>query len=168
MASIFGHFVAGYTVSKLWNQNHIKVTLLAMGSAFLPDIDVVSFALGIPYEHMLGHRGFTHSIFFAIIWAYIVSLFFNKQRKLIFGVILCATISHSVLDAMTNGGLGVAFFAPFTSKRFFFSWRLIQVSPIGISQFFSHWGWQVIKSELIYIFVPSMLLLGLKKMTNRK
>jgi len=33
--------------------------------SMLPDIDVISFAFGIRYEDMLGHRGFTHSIFFA-------------------------------------------------------------------------------------------------------
>jgi inner membrane protein len=26
----------------------------------MPDFDVIAFAFGIPYEHMLGHRGFTH------------------------------------------------------------------------------------------------------------
>ncbi len=35
--------------------------------AVLPDIDVVAFRLGIPYEHSLGHRGFTHSLAFAVL-----------------------------------------------------------------------------------------------------
>jgi hypothetical protein len=30
------------------------------------------------------------------------------------------TASHGMLDAMTDGGLGVAFFAPFDNARYFF------------------------------------------------
>jgi inner membrane protein len=40
-----------------------------------------------------------------------------------FGIALCiavATASHGILDAFTNGGLGVAFFAPFDKTRYFF------------------------------------------------
>nr|HRC76832.1 rhodanese-like domain-containing protein [Kouleothrix sp.] len=32
---------------------------------------------------------------------------------------------HGVLDAMTDGGLGVAFFAPFSATRYFFPFRPI-------------------------------------------
>ena len=163
MASIFGHFVAGFSIAKLWNEHSLWIILLAMISAFLPDIDVISFALGIPYEHMLGHRGFTHSIVFALLWGGLVSLFFKKKRRLIFAIILFSTLSHSILDAMTNGGLGVAFFAPFSGHRYFFSWRPIQVSPIGIAKFFSKWGWLVIKSEIIYIIFPFFSVLAVHK-----
>src|SRR6267378_8050335 len=40
-----------------------------------------------------------------------------------------ATASHGLLDAMTNGGLGVAFFAPFCDTRYFLPWQPIVVSP---------------------------------------
>lgn len=69
---------------------------------------------------------------------------------------LC-TASHSVLDAMTSGGLGVAFFSPFNDARYFFPWRPIKVSPIGVENFFSEWGKKVILSELIWIGIPSLL-----------
>ena len=45
---------------------------------------------------------------------------------------------------------GVAFFAPFNNTRFFFPWRPIEVSPIGLS-FFSTRGMAVLLSELIWI-----------------
>jgi hypothetical protein len=48
---------------------------------------------------------------------------------------------------MTDGGLGVAFFAPFHNERYFFPWRPIAVSPIGMG-FFSERGLEVIISEL--------------------
>jgi inner membrane protein len=69
---------------------------------------------------------------------------------------------------MTDGGLGIAFFAPFDSTRYFFPWRPLTVSPIGISQFFSPWGMSVLVSELIWIGVPVALWLLVLKFLERK
>lgn len=161
MASIFGHALVGVTLSKVLDKNQIKLLLvLAMISAILPDIDVLAFKFGYAYEHWLGHRGFTHSIFFAVIWGLLLSFVFGKQKKMMFFMVLfLATISHAVLDAMTTGGLGVGFFIPFENTRYFFSCRPIQVSPIGIFKFFSEWGVRVILSELLWIGVPCGMVL---------
>ncbi len=53
----------------------------------------------------------------------------NCQKVWLF--LFVATISHGILDALTDGGLGVAFFAPFVNTRYFFPWTPIKVSPIG-------------------------------------
>ena len=66
--------------------------------------------------------------------------------------------SHGILDAFTNGGLGIALLSPFESTRYFFPWTPIMVSPIGIKGFLSRWGLLVIKSEPLYIWLPSLLL----------
>ncbi|MFT6112793.1 MAG: inner membrane protein [Bacteroidia bacterium] len=58
---------------------------------------------------------------------------------------------------MTTGGLGVAFFSPFENSRYFLPWSPIQVSPIGLKQFFSEWGLEVIKSEIIWIGIPLLI-----------
>lgn len=39
--------------------------------------------------------------------------------------------THSLLDALTDGGLGVALLWPFSNERFFAPWRPIPVAPIG-------------------------------------
>ena len=52
---------------------------------------------------------------------------------------LCAA-SHGVLDAMTNGGLGVAFSPLFDTTRYFFPVRPVLVSLIEIGEFFSEYG----------------------------
>jgi inner membrane protein len=57
----------------------------------------------------------------------------------------------------TNGGRGVALFAPFSAERFFFPWRPIEVSPIGLD-FFSERGFGVISSEIIWIWIPSAII----------
>ena len=64
------------------------------------------------------------------------------------------TASHGVLDALTDGGLGIAFFAPFDNSRYFFPWTPIKVSPIGISEFFTAYGMKVLVSELVWVGIP--------------
>jgi inner membrane protein len=77
-----------------------------------------------------------------------------------------ATVSHGLLDAITDGGRGVAFFAPFSSARYFFPFRPIRV-----------W-WQtdgslleralvVLASELRWVWIPSCGLAALGLLARR-
>ena len=161
MASIFGHGLVAYTTSKLVDSKSSKLLLiLAISSAVLPDLDVLAFKFGIDYLHPFGHRGFTHSILFALIWSLLLSVLFGKARKLTFLIaIFLSTLSHGVFDAMTTGGKGVGFLIPFDNSRFFFPFRPIKVSPIGINEFFSEWGINVLLSELKYIGIPCFIVL---------
>lgn len=161
MASIFGHGVVGFTLSKLMDKQNLKwLVWAAIFSAILPDFDVIAFNFGIPYEHPLGHRGFSHSILFALIWTLILMFCFGRKHKAIwFSVIFLSIFSHGLLDAMTTGGLGVGFFIPFDNHRYFFPFHPIKVSPIGVQRFFSEWGLQVIYSEFKYIFMPCFFIL---------
>lgn len=169
MASIFGHAVVGFTITKLFDKQDKKLLLLAIVSSFLPDIDVLAFNFGIPYAHPLGHRGFTHSIIFAILWAVLLTSIFRKGSALKwFLVIFLSTISHGLLDAMTSGGRGVGFFIPFNNERIFFPFREIVVSPLGMDRFFSKWGLQVILSELKYIVVPCTIVLLVRFLFQKK
>lgn len=172
MPSIFAHgLFAGAFASAFSTKSLRKNVILAAFCAILPDADVVAFNFGIPYESMLGHRGFTHSLFFALLSGFVITLLFypdlkKYSRQWWFTVLLffICTASHGLFDAMTTGGLGVAFFAPFDAERYFFPFRPIQVSPIGIQEFFTAWGWRVIKSELIWIGIPSLLIWGIGRM----
>ena len=161
MASVFGHGIVAFTISRVLDRKQSTLlVILAIISAIVPDLDVISFNFGIPYEHPLGHRGFSHSILFALLWATLIMLIFGKQsKKLWFFVIFLSIVSHGILDAMTSGGRGVGFLIPFYNHRFFFPFREIKVSPISIDNFFSEWGFQVILSELKYIFLPSVIVL---------
>lgn len=68
---------------------------------------------------------------------------------------MCAC-SHGLLDALTNGGLGVGLLLPFDDTRYFFpaEYRVIAVSPIGVREFFTEWGLRVIVSELKFVVLP--------------
>lgn len=175
MASVFGHTLAAYTISRLSSDNiyNKKVVLLGIVSSILPDVDVLAFNYGIDYESMLGHRGLTHSIFFALVWAFVLILLFHRKnvlssKRYLFVFYALCVFSHAVLDALTTGGAGVAFFAPFHGARYFLPWRVIEVSPIGADNFFSDWGVAVLWSELKYIGIPCVLLITLSVFNKSK
>jgi len=171
MASLFGHALTAIAIGNgfISKKKQLKFWLLGIFCAVFPDADVISFKLGIPYASFWGHRGFTHSVFFALLLGFIVTFLFYRNKKWgwYFTFFFLATLSHSLLDALTNGGLGVAFFSPFENSRYFFPWRPIQVSPIGVENFFSQRGLRVIKSELFYIAIPSFIFIGIAKIIKK-
>jgi inner membrane protein len=69
---------------------------------------------------------------------------------------------------MTDGGQGIAFFAPFDTTRYFFPWRPVRVSPISIGAFFSTWGLHIFSTELVFIWLPTMLLCAAVHLYRRK
>ncbi len=176
MASIFGHALTAIALGSSFSKviQNKKFWILGILCAMLPDTDVIGFSFGIKYESFWGHRGFSHSILFAVFIGLITTLlfykayFFTKKGVLYILFFTLCTVSHAILDALTNGGLGVALFSPFDNTRYFFSWRPIQVSPIGASKFFSKWGLRVIYSELIWIGIPAILYIALNLFNRRK
>lgn len=143
---------------------HQNAWVIGALSSVVPDLDVIGFRFGVHYGDFWGHRGFTHSILFAALLASVVVLLAFWQRLpdpgrfALWTYFFLATASHGLLDAMTDGGLGVAFFSPFNNNRYFLPWRPIHVSPIGVSRFFSHRGLAVVQSELLWIWLPATLL----------
>ncbi len=136
----------------------------------VPDADALGYFAGVPYESLFGHRGFTHSICFAALWAALVTwLFFKREERWpwIALTLFIATVSHPLFDMLTNGGLGVALLSPFSNERFFFPWRPIRVSPISISGFFTRHGLAVFSSEVLWVWVPSLLLVVCAKFMRR-
>jgi len=129
----------------------------------LPDVDAVGFLFGVPYRSLLGHRGLTHSIAFAALVGIVAGAFaLRKMRsgpgtRWLVVYFTLVTLSHPLLDMMTNGGLGVALFTPFSPARYFLPWRPIEVSPIGIA-FFSEEGMRVLASEIVWVWLPALSL----------
>jgi inner membrane protein len=160
MATIFGHGLLGYTMGKV-GMKKPQVALLTLGILFtmLPDLDVLGFFNGVSYDSPWGHRGFTHSMAFALLSAAIGSIFFKSQKKSAFLFLFLCMASHGLLDGLTDGGRGVAYFWPFSDARHFLPWRPILVSPLGLKGFFSQWGYRVIMSEVLYIGLPCIIVL---------
>lgn len=167
MASAFSHAFAAVALGKVYTGQKMpwRFWSLAVASAVLPDADVIGLFLGIPNGSMFGHRGITHSLPFALAWAFVVVccefksvIRFSCRWWGLTAFFFIVTASHGVLDALTNGGHGVAFFAPFDSTRYFFPWHGIEVSPISIKQFFVQRGGPVLRSEAKYIWLPGSLI----------
>lgn len=86
---------------------------------------------------------------------------FSKRWLFYFSFFFLLSASHGVLDAFTDGGLGIALLAPFDNTRYFFPWTPIIVSPLGLRGLLSHWGMLVMKSELLWIWLPCFLIAGI-------
>src|SRR6266571_428778 len=146
MASLFTHAFVGAALGQAGSKDARKdwrFWCAAIACSMVPDVDSIGFHMGVPYGALWGHRGMTHSLLFAAVVAAGIAVMFRnrdwnywKTALLLFVI----TASHGVLDAMTNGGLGVAFFSPFDLHRYFFPVRPVLVSPIGVSEFFSAYG----------------------------
>lgn len=174
MCTVFTHPAVPIALSVLLPQQAASSSLLIAGAlcSIVPDFDVIGFEFGIEYGDLFGHRGFTHSIFFAALLAgFITSVFFRNSygsHGAIFLFLFLSTLSHPVLDALTNGGLGVALFAPFSNERYFFPhFTPIEVSPIGVAAFFSPTGLKVILSELRWVWLPAAVFFGLAHLIKR-
>ena len=169
MASLFTHAFVGTALGKAgtsdWRKNW-RFWCLIVVCSILPDIDSIGFRLGIPYSSFWGHRGITHSLAFAAILAIGLATGFSRTLRpsMMLAVLLFfATATHGFLDAMTNGGLGVAFFSPFDLQRYFLPWRPIHVSPIGVGRFFSARGLRILWSEIVWVWFPVLAIWVLAK-----
>lgn len=173
---MFGHMVLGSTLGKLLlpDNRHWRWWLLAAACAFLPDADVIGFKFHVPYGGLWGHRGLTHSLLAAAVVASGIVAVVGWQRLVatppllrLWTLLLLATASHGVLDAMTTGGLGVAFFSPVDAERYFFGFRPIQVSPIGMKKFVGEWAARVLRSEVQWVLLPCVVVLLFQRLVGR-
>jgi inner membrane protein len=166
MASVFSHAVAALGIGACFYRPGTPKRVWIVGAAcsVIPDLDVIGFRFGIRYDDFWGHRGFTHSLLFAALIASTVMLIGFRRvlpglGRFSMGIyFFLATGSHGFLDAMTDGGLGVSFFAPFDNNRYFLPWTPIRVSPIGVGRFFADGGFAALQSELVWVWLPSALL----------
>ena len=168
MASLPSHAVFALALgSWLAPEPERRRTLLAGAMlAMLPDSDALGHWLGVARSSLLAHRGITHSLSMALGVGLGVGYLLSRQRTetgvrlRMLAYCVVAMLSHGLLDACTDGGRGVAFFAPWSGARYFFPFRPITVSPIGIQGVFGERGLRILLSEARWIGVPSALLIG--------
>src|SRR5262249_9500359 len=140
MASAFSHAVAALGIGACFYHPSIPKSVWVVGAvcSVIPDLDVVGFRFGIHYGDFWGHRGFTHSLLSAALLGSAVFVIGFRGgvaglgQLSLWSYVFLATASHGLLDAMTDGGLGVAFFSPFDNRRYFLPWTPVEVSPIGV------------------------------------
>ena len=163
MPSAFTHPSIPLAIAGAYGRLYVPGRLLLAGviASVLPDIDSVGLHLGIPYGALFGHRGFSHSLAFALLLALAAAIGHRRlhsSASAAFAVVFLSAASHGFLDAFTDGGLGIAFFSPVSNHRYFFPWRPLAVSPLGVHRFFSEWGLRVIRSEALWVWLPSSIV----------
>ena len=179
MASAFSHAFVALALGKIASHRAMTWPVLLTGAvcSMVPDLDVIGFSCGIRYGDLWGHRGMTHSIFFAgLLSAILVGLGYRHESpatKARIGIYLfLCTASHGVLDALTDGGLGVAFFSPFDTNRYFFPVRPVAVSPIGVGDFFNTDALRILATEVTWIWIPTVMALltvrGLRRLMSAR
>ena len=178
MPTVITHGVVGYLGARLAGPRlPPRLGLLAMACSMAPDLDSVAFALGIPYGHIMGHRGFSHSPLFALLLALIVCLVGLRQVRLgsrgwwvCYAVLTLATASHGVLDAMTTAPYGVAFLFPLTDERFLLPWQLMPAVSVGKGFFLNpELSTFVMMAEIQIVWLPLLAIwvaVGLKRLSR--
>lgn len=160
MPTVFTHAIVPLAAGIALGQARIPPHLVAAGmaAAILPDADVAMFKLGVDYAHAFGHRGASHSLVFALACGVLAACCARWLRAPASGAFVfvgLSAASHPLLDMLTDGGLGVALFWPWSDARHFAPWRVIEVSPFA-NRFFSARGLEVMLSELRWIGLPTL------------
>lgn len=166
MPSVVSHGIAAMAIGKALHPSAVpgRLRIAGVACSVIPDLDVIGFRFDIPYHHFLGHRGVSHSLMFAAALGALgtgVVRLRGASRVSCWRVwlyLFLATASHGLLDALTNGGRGVALLAPFDNTRYFFPVRPILVAPLGLTRFMSSRGVAVLASEACWVWLPSALL----------
>jgi inner membrane protein len=134
--------------------------------AFLANAADLDFFLVFALHSRGWHRGFSHSIMFALVVGLIVTLSSGKRHIREAAAYGLAFASHGVLDYLTTKeGGGVQLLWPFTSDRLVFGW-------VGLSELPSRLPAVVIAKslavELLLFTPPFILVLMLKKYARRR
>ena len=118
--SLVGASLVAAVLPRAWRRGH-HLPLLA--GALLANAADLDFLLVFAYGSRAWHRGFTHSLAFALLvcLALLVRLGTARARKaLAYGL---AYASHAALDfATTREGGGLELFWPFSAERFGLRW----------------------------------------------
>jgi inner membrane protein len=156
-----GHVAVGMAAARAYHGRLPRWSLLVGWSALalLPDLDLIGYALGVPYQNPWGHRGATHSLTLAIALGVAIGLSAAWRHQSAGRLALCASValaSHGLLDTLTDGGRGCALLWPIDLTRYLLPWRPIPAAPVGLD-LVSPYGAFVALVELAF-FSPVFLL----------
>lgn len=163
MPTILSHAAVPLAVGFGLGRGAVPPRLLLAGvvGSIVPDLDVLAFHLHVDYSAVMGHRGFSHSIGFALAMGLVAMLLAGTLRcrpLTAFVFVAFSTASHGILDMFTNGGRGVALWWPLSAERLFAPWQVIEASPLSLRRVFGGRGLDVLQSELLWVWLPAAVL----------
>jgi inner membrane protein len=157
MATAYSHAIVGIGIAQIYTPQRGRWVYWALAGllAIFPDIDVLSMAA---YGAILGHRGITHTLVFALWLGFLTaSLTFKPFRGNLWAltaVFFLATASHGLLDAVTRGGEAIPFFWPATQQRYG-NWGPIPVADIALELPDPRRS-RSIRSEMVWVWAPTV------------
>jgi inner membrane protein len=110
MPTILGHAAVPLAIGLAAGGRRVPPRLLLAGvaAAMLPDADVaLHFLVDAPWGSPWRHRGFTHSLPFALVAGLLAALGARGLRArpvVAFAFVALACASHGLLDMLTTGG----------------------------------------------------------------
>jgi len=188
MCSAFTHAALGLVVARVGTGARMpaRYWISAAALAAAPDLDALGYVLWQGWwepDGLWSHRGMTHSLSFAVLAAGLVTLaMFPRGRAgvsagsvavvedsrwrspiarwRVWVILTLAMFSHGLTDMLTNGGSGVAVFAPVSLERHRWAFRPVEVSPISVGGFFNQHGLEILWNELRWVLLPALGVAG--------
>ena len=176
MPSIVAHAVAGAALATAAFSPHPvprRVWMTAAVLAAVPDVDAIGRPFGnLAIEALVGgHRGFTHSVAFAVLLSAIVArLFFRTPQwtglhRRLWVAFALAMASHGVLDALSTIGNGVAFWAPVSWSHYEFSWQ--PLGEIGPGPRGPERAFDIVANEFLWVGLPALIVVAIARVSRR-
>ena len=129
-----------------------RLTLAGAACAVLPDADFALYLLRIDtYSGTYGHRGFSHSIGFALLVGLLGTLLApaGGRRGAFVGAFLAlCTLSHPLIDGLFDRGICNAWLWPLDGARHCLPWRPIPMQGVPL------FGLGRLGQELVWIGLP--------------
>ena len=164
MTTLYTHAVAGLGIAALAAPRRMAWPYWCLAAALpvLPDLDAFSLTSS---NSVWGHRGFTHSLAFALAAGLLAAALTGWYLRTGFGrlalVFFLVTASHALLDMATRGGSGVALWWPLSDERVGSqSWGFIPLADIAMD-------WpdprksRALQAELLYVWLPLAMVVTL-------
>ena len=134
-----------------------RLALAGAVCGVMPDADLLMYSLHFDtYSGTYGHRGFTHSIGFALLVGALGALLAGRHpprsRWLTAAYLALCTASHPLLDGLIDRGICNAWLWPLDGARHCLPWRPIPMQGVPL------FGAERLGQELRWIGVPLLLL----------
>lgn len=156
--AVYLHFAPALALAVAAGSRTISWRLALLGAfcAVLPDIDIALYYLHLDaYAGTYGHRGFTHSLGFALLLGALAAVGTGpgwRARGAAALFITLSAASHPLLDGLMDLGICNAWFWPLDGARYCLPWRPIPLQGVSLL------GWTRLALELQWIGVPLLML----------
>ncbi|HSO07817.1 MAG TPA: metal-dependent hydrolase [Pelomicrobium sp.] len=172
MPTVFTHPAVPLALAAAGGPRAVPAPLLAFGIAcsVAPDLDVFAPWFGFGWGSFFSHRGFTHTLGFALMLAALAAALHRPLRaspRAAFAFVFVCAWSHPLLDAFTDGGRGIPLLWPLSDERYFLPVRMLEVSPLGLRFFTSGRAMDVLRSEIVWVWLPLAAVVSIGLLARR-